>query len=202
LDNFNKRIKQLKNGDFPMGKREGKKRISADELKRLRNDGWRFRTKTAKGKRYISARKGKDEQGLGPFSEELWGEIQNLTDLYGGLKEGASIKEKTSNEERENLRTLGTVIKERLRVRRGAHMARCCLFKDGENYCEYWLWDKEPQDYSIITNIYGENMFRVSGDEAAGSRRWAIKAFSLTCAGCPAFVDERMKKLSKEKESK
>lgn len=185
-----------------MGKKEGKKRISADELTRLMNDGWRFRIKTVKGKRYISARKGRDERGVAPFSEELWGEIQKLTGLEGGLKEVTSIEEKTSNVEDENLQLHVRRINEFLRASRGSHMSRYCLFKDSENYCEYWQWNSEPPNYSYITKIWGENMFRVSGDEASGSKRWALKAFPYMCAGCPVFVSEKMKKLAKEKETK
>ena len=170
-----------------MGKKEGKKRISIDELTSLRNAGWHFRIKTVKGKRYISARKGKDEKGVAPFSDELWGEIQNLTKLNGGLKEGASIKEKTSNEEHKNLRELVRMIHEELRLSRSAHMARFCLFKDRENFCEYWQWSEEPRAYSLFTKLLGENIFRVVRDEATGLRRWAIRASEFTCAGCPAF---------------
>jgi hypothetical protein len=185
-----------------MGKREGKKRISTDELTSFIKDGWRFRIKTVKGKRYISARKGGDEKGVGPFSEELWGEIQKLSDLGVDLKKGVSLKEKTSNEENKDLLLHVHKINDLLRGTRGAYMASYCLFKDNENYCEYWQWNTEPPLYSYITEIYGQQMFRAYGEEASGSKRWVIKAFPYTCAGCPAFIDERMKKLSKEKESK
>ncbi|OGD59323.1 hypothetical protein A3K78_08375 [Candidatus Bathyarchaeota archaeon RBG_13_52_12] len=185
-----------------MGKKEGKKRISADELTSLMNDGWRFRIKTVKGKRYISARKKGDEKGISPFSEEVWGEIQNLTDRDGGLKEVASIKEKPPDEGQENLSLHIRRINEYLRTSRGSYMALHCLFKDNENYCEYWQWSRDPPLYSYITKIWGENMFRVSGDEASGSKLWALKAFPYMCAGCPAFFDERMKKLAKQKETK
>ena len=101
-----------------MGKKEGKKRISTEELTSLRNTGWHFRIKTVKGKRYISARNGKEEKGIAPFSEELWGEIHNLTKLNGDLKEEASPKE--SNKEIENLQKLFRILNEELRGRRGA----------------------------------------------------------------------------------
>ena len=168
-----------------MGKKEGKKRISIDELTSLRNAGWRFRIKTVKGKRYISARKGKEEKGIAPFSEELWGEIHNLTKLNGDLKEEVSPKE--SNEEIENLQNQFKILKEALQLMRSAHMARFCLFKDRENFCEYWQWSEEPRAYSLFTKLLGENIFRVVRDEATGLRRWAIRASEFTCAGCPAF---------------
>ena len=195
-------ITAFKNGDFPMGKREGKKRIDTVELTSLRNDGWHFRIKTVKGKRYIAARKGRDEKGIGPFSDELWGEIQKLICLGVELKGGASPKDKTSDEGDEDLLFHVRKLNESLRMSRGSHMARYCLFKDNENYCEYWQWNREPHLYKYITKIWGENMFRTSSDEASGSTRWALKAFPYMCAGCPAFVDEQMKKLAKEKESK
>ena len=52
--------------------------ISREEIVRLHNEGWNFRKKNINGKIYISARKGKQEKGLGQFNQELWNLIENI----------------------------------------------------------------------------------------------------------------------------
>jgi len=39
-------------------------------------DGWTPRIKKVKGKRYITAWKGKKERGFGPYSDELWDKVK------------------------------------------------------------------------------------------------------------------------------
>ena len=52
--------------------------ISREEIVRLHNEGWNFRKKNINGKIYISARKGKQEKGLGQFNQALWNLIENI----------------------------------------------------------------------------------------------------------------------------
>lgn len=49
------------------------------DVEQLYRDGWRFRVKTSKGKKYVSARRSGDEKGLGVFTQELWNRIEKLS---------------------------------------------------------------------------------------------------------------------------
>lgn len=55
----------------------GKGTASWETIEKLLDEGYKPRVKTSKGKRYISARKGGDEKGLGQYDEVLWNKIQS-----------------------------------------------------------------------------------------------------------------------------
>jgi ribosomal protein L34 len=50
-----------------------------DDIGKLLREGWSIRVKTVKGRDYLSARKDKDEKGLGPLTDEV---RKYLEDLY------------------------------------------------------------------------------------------------------------------------
>ena len=58
-----------------MSKQQNKRK----DIEALAADGWRFRKKKRKDAIYISARKGKEEKGLGRYSNEYWAMIEDVT---------------------------------------------------------------------------------------------------------------------------
>jgi hypothetical protein len=52
------------------------------EIMEWAKNGWNFRVKTTKGKKYITRRKGQKEKSLGPFKPETWAIInKTISDL-------------------------------------------------------------------------------------------------------------------------
>lgn len=49
-----------------------------DDIGKLLREGWSIRVKTVKGRDYLSARKGNDEKGLGPLTEEVRKYLEEL----------------------------------------------------------------------------------------------------------------------------
>ena len=179
---------------FPTGKLIGKKGVDPDEVASLIGEGWSFRIKVVKGRRYVTARRGRSERSLGPYSEELWTHIQRLR------KEGTEARSVSSPEAdviglsdagKLELMTLDR-IHHRIQIERGAHMTVHCLFKGGDGYCEYWVWDNELRFMDEVRRHFGEDTFRRVYDEASGTEKWVMRAIGFTCKGCPAFLDERM----------
>ena len=48
------------------------------DLPALAQEGWKGRRKKVKGRDYISLRKGTREKGLGPYTDELWMQLQGF----------------------------------------------------------------------------------------------------------------------------
>lgn len=56
-----------------------KESASQEDIIELHRKGWSFRVKTVKGKQYFSARKGGEERGLGPYTQDLRKLISELS---------------------------------------------------------------------------------------------------------------------------
>ena len=55
----------------------GKKReITEEEISRYIDQGYYFRVKEVNGIKYITRRKGREEKGMGRYTEEVWSMIQ------------------------------------------------------------------------------------------------------------------------------
>ena len=72
-----------------MGKTGEKGGISPNEVAELAREGWRFRVKVVKGRRYITAMRGRRERSLGPYSEELLVLTRRLRGEEHGQAEGS-----------------------------------------------------------------------------------------------------------------
>jgi len=182
---------------FPTGKLVGKKRVDPDEVASLIGEGWSFRIKVVKGRRYVTARRGRSERSLGPYSEELWTHIQRLRKEDTRARSVASPEADVSGlSARAHAGELELMILDRIHDRiqsyRGAHMTAYCLFKGGDGYCEYWVWSSELPFMDEVRRHFGEDTFRKVYDEASGTERWVMRAIGFTCKDCPAFLDERM----------
>jgi hypothetical protein len=186
---------------FPTGKLVGKKRVDPDEVASLIGEGWSFRIKVVKGRRYVTARRGRSERSLGPYSEELWTHIQRLRKEDTRARSASSPEADLSGLGEEGKLELMILdrIHDSIQIYRGAHMTVHCLFKGGDGYCEYWVWSSELSFMDEVRRHFGEDTFRRVYDEASGTEKWVMRAIGFTCKGCPAFLDERMIELIKSR---
>jgi hypothetical protein len=180
---------------FPTGKLVGKKRVDPDEVAGLVGEGWSFRIKVVKGRRYITVRRGRSERSLGPYSEELWTHIQRLREEDTRARSVSSPEADVSglgDVGKLDLLVILDRVHDKIQSDRGAHMPFQCLFRGGDGYCEYWVWSNELPFMDEVRRHFGEDTFRRVYDEASGTERWVTRAIGFTCKGCPAFLDERM----------
>jgi hypothetical protein len=146
--------------------------VSQDQIKEWKKEGWKFRVKEVKEKKYISRRKGTDEKGLGRYDDKLWRLIQNTR------IEPSELELRLEAEE-----LVGGLLK----TMRVYHMSLNCIHVV-EGFCHFWKFDEEPGFFNIVDDRIGEGYYEqvVTGE---GPTFWVFKAVRFYCANCPAFIE-------------
>jgi hypothetical protein len=177
----------------------GKNSPEREEILGYIRDGWHFRIKTVKGRRYITRRRGQKERGLGPYKEDFWNLISHLVQLTA--ETGApqthdrDIPESETEEQsevvpkwvhiEENFRRL----METLSMDRGVTMMMSCGHRDEEGFCTYWNWEDKPDFVELMDKLrldvlYTKKTILMGSHE---SERWVLKAMHWYCWGCSAY---------------
>ena len=145
--------------------------VNQDEIEYWKNDGWTFRIKTVKGKRYITRRKGKQEKSLGRFDEKLWNLIQS----------GSVIPKKVE----ERIKAQQT-IESLLRVYRSFEMSLdCSHIVDG--FCYFWKYGEQPGFFRIADKVSLSEYYK-EVDFGVESSFWVFKAEHFYCRGCTGYA--------------
>ncbi len=145
--------------------------VNQDEIDNWKNDGWTFRIKTVKGKRYITRRKGKEEKGLGRFDEKLWNLIQS-----------GSVIPKKVEERIEAQQTIESI----LRVYRSFEMSLdCSHIVDG--FCYFWRYAEQPGFFRIADRVSLSEYYR-EVDFGVESSFWVFKAEAFYFIGCTGYA--------------
>jgi len=147
--------------------------ISKDQIREWKKEGWKFRVKKVKGIKYISRRKGKEERGLGRYSDELWRLIQNT---------------RIEPSEFEQRREAEILVEDLLKTVREYHMSVNC-YHIVEGFCHFWRYDEKPGFFNIVDDRIGEGYYKkiVTGES---STFWVFKAVRFYCSNCLAFREE------------
>jgi len=172
----------------------GKKReITEEEISRYIDQGYYFRVKEVNGIKYITRRKGREEKGMGRYTEEVWSMIQRArsqTDEAIGEKPVETTVEKTFPD------TLGILeqLKEEISVNKGLIMLTSCLH-NVEGICTYWHWESKPGFFDILDRLDGPDpssyILTDIVQEGQIEKRWTVKAQVIFCMNCPAYICER-----------
>lgn len=149
--------------------------ITEDDIREWKKEGWKFRVKTVKGKRYVTRRKGKEEKGLGRHSDELSKLIENT-------RIGP-----TRSEIRQEGEELVEGIMKQLRV---SHMSFNCTHIV-EGFCRYWRYRDKPGFFNIVDDRIGEGYYK-QVEAGKESSFWVFKAVNFYCLNCPAFGKKNM----------
>jgi hypothetical protein len=154
--------------------------FSREEIREWKREGWTFRVKTSKGKRYISRRHGKfGEKGMGRYSEELWNLVQN-TDIEPSPSEQRQAYYEEAKE----------TFVEVLRFSRTMEMMRdCSHIKDG--FCHFWKYEEKGYLFSLADEVLGEGHYKQVIKEN-GSRYWVFKLDVLICSNCPGYKPKNL----------
>jgi ribosomal protein L34 len=144
--------------------------LSQDDIQNWKDDGWKFRVKTVKGKKYITRRRGKQEKGLGRFDEILWKMINR-----------GSILSKKDLERIEYEKQIESL----MYVYRGFEMSLDCVhITDG--YCFFWKYDEQPGFFRLADSISAGTYYRKVDHDA--KLFWVFIALPFYCRGCTAYT--------------
>ena len=183
----------LNGSTFSMGKSSPHKK---DLLGYIR-EGWYFRTKTVKGRRYITRRKGEKERGMGPFDPDLWAMINMLVQQTAEEEESVlekgtvNLPRRTTHLDsgaREFNMKFGRLF-EHISMYRGIEMMQTCIHLDEEGYCTYWNWEKKPNFLGLLDELLGSECYekRRISKKGLSVDRWMVKAFQWYCSSCPVY---------------
>jgi hypothetical protein len=144
--------------------------VSRDQIREWKKDGWKFRVKVVKGKRYVSRRRGGEEKGLGLYDDGLWRLIRDTGVGPSDLELRGEVE---------------GVVEGLVKVIREYHMSSSCVYiVDG--FCDFWRYRERQGFFNIVDVRRGVGYYRevVTGE---GSSYWVFRAERFYCAGCPAF---------------
>jgi ribosomal protein L34 len=145
--------------------------VSQDDIKSWKDDGWTFRVKTVKGKKYITRRKGKQEKSLGRFDEKLWKLIHR-----------SSVISKRDLERLDAQKIIGSLVHEI----RGFDMSLdCSHIVDG--FCFFWRFGDQPGFFRIADRVSLSDYYR-EVDFGGKPSFWVFKAVQFYCRGCSGYV--------------
>ena len=143
-------------------------------------EGWNFRVKTTKGRRYISRRIGQMERNLGPYSDKLWNTITRL-------REQAPQFPEIPSEGMKEYERAWKLLDEYLNTERSIYMMMNCVHKDPEGNCTSWTWPGKPKFYEDA-----EKIFMAENIKSVGTRshpKWVVRASIWFCKHCPIFKE-------------
>ena len=150
-------------------------RVSRDEIIEWKRDGWSFRVKEVKGKRYITRRKGGKERSLGRFDDGLWSMIESsslsVQEIVAQSKQGQDTE----------------VLVERILLDlRSYDMSRSCdHIVDG--FCHYWRYGEIPGFFMIVDRSISEGLY-AQIEPRNREPFWVFKALPFYCKNCPSYT--------------
>lgn len=170
--------------------------FSEEEIAEYIRDGWTFRVKKVKGRKYITRRKGQKERGLGLFTPVNW-------KLISSLLEKTESKEEILEEDKTNARAQrqieGTLkkIDDQLQQERGAVMMKSCYYVDDALYCLYWNFEKKPAYFKTEEELFGSpstSLYKRKKIIFGGkmSSRWVYRASPWFCSKCTAYISPKI----------
>jgi hypothetical protein len=149
-------------------------KIDRGEIIEWKKNGWSYRIKTVKQKKYITRRKGNQEKSLGPFDEKLWKLIESTAE--DTMKN--SLKQKKIQE---YINLVKSILGE---IRANEMSKNCSHIIDG--YCYFWKYDMKPGFFNIVAN-YMENNYYKKIIKREKDPVWVFKAVSFYCQNCPVY---------------
>ena len=171
-----------------------------DDIGKLLREGWSIRVKTVKGRNYLSARKGNDEKGLGPLTEEV---RKYLEALY----HPSDKSENTGAADLEPMRarvTLTTPLPEagyKESRFKGSELAGVLLDIKFERarvkgvdckhsfngLCQYWQFMKNSERLQALYGRFNANIYKLGVISKSGDSREIYCVTELLCLDCDRY---------------
>lgn len=171
-------------------------KIGEAEIRRFISDGWNFRTKTVKDRRYITRRKGQTERGVGPYDLELWELITDLREQAKTEKDSLTVQEakevprtRHSEEWLRKRNELMTQLDYWLSINRGGIMRASCPHRDSEGHCVYWSWKDRPRFFDIVDDLGMSHQYvkKKISSEGGVTEKLVYWASPWFCSHCTVY---------------
>lgn len=185
----------------------GKTKTSWETIEKVLAEGYKVRIKNIKGKKYITARKGDDEKGLGPFDEETWANIQKRQ------KEDLAKERKDEKIDNTTLYTISLISAEivptpieakfskieiedalfEIKLERAKIKGRDCKYRMLES-CKYWEFSKGAEKLDKIYEKFNNKFYSLPISDK--NKRLAYHINELLCFECDKFSPRKKNKLT------
>ena len=181
----------------------GKKDVYKENILGYIEQGWNFRIKVVKGRRYITRRRGQVERGFGPFDPYVWATINQMNEKMPdeesrSIRRGPSLDEgaeESSSLVRNGIRssevteTKWVRLQEEISMHQGIQMMQSCIYRDNEGFCSYWNWENKPNFFGLLDDLIGSKMYkkkRISRDGLTVNR-WLVRTMHWYCSRCSVY---------------
>jgi hypothetical protein len=170
------------------------RRASREEIEAFASDGWKFRKKLRKGILYVSRRKGRDEKGLGKYSDEYWAMIEDVIKSLADRQKPAGIvkAQPRSNEVTDPLILAMKELEHNINV----HVYMQCQHKEDNDFCGFWLLEDLPRHGKQLNKKDLEYLFRKVNSIDGKTQAWAFKTTVGICSDCPRYIEGKNNKSS------
>lgn len=160
------------------------RQASRKQIEEFALNGWDFRVKPRKNKKYVSRRKGPQEKGLGRYTDEYWEMIQ---DVKRSLTEAKEKSMQTQTETKETIHPL-LIAWEELEQNMKIYLNFRCLYLEHDRFCGYWLLEDLPRHGKQLDQTILEDYFRKVNSVDGKTQAWAFKPTKGVCSSCPSFT--------------
>jgi len=180
----------------------GNKEVNEETILGYIEQGWYFRTKVVKGRRYITRRKGQEERGFGPFDPDVWATIDQMREMSDeeprSIGKGPRPDEGAGESSRvvsdrtrpgEVTESEWSRLDKEISMDRGIQMMMSCVYRDDEGYCSYWDWEDKPNFFGLLDDLIGGEIYkkkRISRDGLI-VERWLVRPLHWYCSPCPVY---------------
>lgn len=155
-----------------------------EDARRYIDEGYSFRVKTVKNRKYITARKGQKEKSLGPYTEEKWRTItgMKIEPVTGREKPVKKIFQENPLDAEINA----------LKSIRMLHKFMNCKHVSKERVCTYWKISN-PDLIKMARDGLSETLYKVYADVKDG-KVLQFRVIAMVCMDCTAFKDRKSKR--------
>ena len=182
-----------------------KEPASLEKIEQLLLEGYRIRVKIVKGKKYLAARIKGDDNGLGPYTQEMWDKIQSWqkakngsekTNKNGSLESALytiSLKSATKVPQPINAEFSRNEIEDALfeiKIERARIKTHNCKHSQME-YCTYWNFVGDTENIGTIYSRFGEEIYKLPVSSKETSSKFHVN--ELLCMECDKYTPREEK---------
>jgi len=181
----------------------GNREVDEETILGYMKQGWRFRIKVVKGRRYITRRKGQEERGFGPFDPYVWATIGQMREKMldeepRSIERGPRLDEGVGESSRvvpdrirpvEDMESMWKRLDEAIAMDRGVQMMMSCMYRNDEGYCSYWNWENKPNFFGLLDDLVGGVIYKKKRITKNGLTvdRWLVWTMHWYCSRCSVY---------------
>jgi hypothetical protein len=185
--------------------RRVKETASWEKIEKLLLEGYRIRVKIVKGKKYLAARIKGDDNGLGPYNQEIWDKIQSWQKAFNEPEKTNTIsppEPSTYTISLISIRLLPQPINAEfsrreiedalfeIKIERARIKTFNCEHSKLE-YCTYWKFIGDTENIDTIYSRFGEEIFKLPVSSKETGNMFHVN--ELLCMECDKYTPREKK---------